>query len=102
MSKLLNFPLKHPIENKIVKDNFNESMKQLYFKCIEDLQKTDEYMAMSDRITTLTNSLIFQYKADEKVVDELVELIMERTTSEFEYVNYHIPDLFFNNLQEKS
>lgn len=79
--------LKFPVQNNI---DFNEKLETLHIECIDDLQKTDEYIRATDKKLFLRNLLIKEYNVDAHIIDEIIEISNELTSLEYDYFISHL------------
>ncbi|MCL2859188.1 MAG: hypothetical protein FWF46_01180 [Oscillospiraceae bacterium] len=83
MSNILKFPIKNNV-------NFNEKLEMLHVECIDDLQKTDEYIRATDKKLFLRNLLIKEYNVEEHIIDEIIEISAELTSLEYDNFISHL------------
>ena len=90
--------LKFPTENTIAKNSFKKKLEDFHISCIDTIQKTDEYIRDTDRKLYLRNLFIKEYNVAASLVDELIETTANLIALEYDYVNYHMPDLFLDKI----
>jgi len=96
MSNIVN--IKDFIENKNnenkVERQLNENLDAIYFANIEKLQKNPEYVNFANQMMHLRD-LVIGAGVDEKLVDALIEATEDKTSMEYEYLNYTLMDALF-------
>lgn len=82
-------------EKAEIKNSFSERVNKLYFERIGEFHKKPEYRRKSERLMYLRD-LVISKGIEAELVDSLIKTAIEKTSSEYQYVEYNIPDIFLN------
>lgn len=82
-------------EKSEVKENFKKKVDELYLNCMEEYRRTEECKERSNKVDKLRKKIISQ-GVSEKLVDELLENAYNSVNEKIQFVEYNIPEIFFN------
>lgn len=71
-------------------EKINKKVDEIYFKSIEKVHSSPEYIQNKMQIDVIKQTLIEQNYVSEKLVDWLIESVEENTALEYEFANKKI------------